>query len=159
MKCLQVLLFSLVLVGGESSAFGSFSLQPATIHAGETAALRIDDDDGCFEFDAHTVKRDGNTVTVEILGSDFVQMPCVPKHVTPILLPLGSFATGTYSVAVFVCGPFPIDPCGEPTLLGLSVGNVRRPATIPAVGWIALLLSCSGILALAFTTRPAGPRR
>ena len=149
-----VLCLLLATIAQPADAARRFSLQPSQASPGQAVSVRIDEDDGCYEFDQHTVRRNGHTVNVEILSSDLVTMPCLPQHVTPIFLALGTFDLGRYDVEVVVCG----DPCGTPTVLTLDVGGIQRRATIPVFGWVALLLSCSGIFALAFGTS-IGPRR
>ena len=158
MKSAIVLLsLMLALFAKPARADYAFSVHPAPIYPGQPVFLRIDETDRCFEYGGYGVKRNGNTVSIEIIGSDHILHPCLPHDTTPIFLPLGNFEAGTYVVEAYVCGNFPVDPCGEPTLLGFQVGGPLQRQTIPVFGWIALLMSCSGILALAFTTRRAAP--
>jgi hypothetical protein len=142
----------IVVVALDAEAARTFSLHPAPVYPGQPAFVRIDDNDGCYEFDEHRVTRTGNVVNVEILASDHPVQPCLPQNVTPIFLPLGSFETGIHFVDVTVLCFAPVNPCSR-TLLTLDVGGMARRKTIPALGWIGLLLSASGVLALAVVRR------
>lgn len=160
MMALRILLnVGLALGAGSLHATETFSLQPANPVSGQSVTLRIDDTSGCFRFDDGTLERAGSEVRIDLWLSDFFEMPCPARHVTPVLVPLGAFPAGNYNVSIRTCVIHPTDPCDEAAVLGLSVANLPRPTSIPAFGWVALLLSSAGILALAFTTRPAAPPR
>ena len=160
MRIRYVVLYVASLLGTSAAqAAETFTLQPANVVAGQLVTLRVDDTSGCFRFDGGTLQRNGSTVNVDLWISDFFEMPCPARHVPPVLVPLGACPAGNYNVSIRQCVFHPTDPCGQPVLLGLSVANLPRPATIPAVGVVALLLSCAGILALALTARPAAPPR
>lgn len=137
----------------------AYSLQPSPVFPGQPAYLRIDDADGCYEMEQRTVQRNGNAVAVEIWVSDFIQQPCPPQYRTPLLVPLGAFEAGTYPVQVTLCGFFIPGPCQYFGTYTLGVGVLPRRHTVPALGVVALLLSCSGILALAFTGLRGPSRR
>ena len=160
MKTIRTMLCLLfALAAQHARADYPLSIHPSPVFPGQPAFVRLDESDGCFEFDQQTTQRNRSTVTLKVVASDFVVSPCPPRHTTPVLFPLGTFEAGLYTVEVFICGNIPGDPCGAPTLLTLDVGAMPRRTTIPAFGWIALLLSCSGILALAFTSRGGVTRR
>jgi hypothetical protein len=160
MKLVGILLVAaFALPACDANAAWRYSLHPTPVFPGQPAYLRIDDSDGCFEFDQQTVKASPAGVEVEIWISDFVATSCLPQHATPVLIPLGTFEAGSHVVEVTECGLIPVNPCGQAALLTLDVGGMPRRKTLPVLGWVALLMLCSGVLALAFTIRPGATPR
>jgi hypothetical protein len=150
----------LALGAGVANAGYTFSVHPEPVFPGQPAFVRIDETDGCFEYGGYFVKRTGSTVRLDVISSDQIFTPCMAHDTTPVFLPLGTFDAGRYNLEVYVCGNFPVNPCGSPTLLSLDVGGPLRRATIPAIGWPAMVLSCLGVLALALAGwRRARPTR
>lgn len=164
---LSLLLFlHLVMLPGASRATGdlTFSLSQPSVPPGQEAFLRVDDSTGCFHLDEIQTGRMGDRITVTFYASDFAQTPCPPNMVTPLHVSLGTLPVGSYVVEAEVCAlltPPPLDPCriAASFALGVGVAAPPQPSRIPAVGIVALLLSCSGILALGLTGLRAGPRR
>ena len=154
---LSLLLFlHLALLPGASRATGdlTFSLSQPSVPPGQEA----------FLLDEIQTGRMGDRITVTFYASDFAQTPCPPNMVTPLHVSLGTLPVGSYVVEAEVCAlltPPPLDPCriAASFALGVGVAPPPQPSRIPAVGLVALLLSCSGILALGLTGLRAGPRR
>ena len=136
------LMLRLFGMAGAAHAQLTFTLDPPQGQNGGVVNVRVDDVDGCSHTDGFsTVVRNGNAVTATAWIDDSVPPGgCPPAWMTPQFFPLGTFATGNYTVEIVVCVNAPV-PCSVQATLDLSVfGSSGQRFTVPAAGWPVLVL-------------------
>lgn len=134
---LMLMLFGMA---GAARADVVFTLDPTRGQNGQIVNLRVDEtDEQCFPAGDPGVVRDGNTVRVRFDMEDFLPPGtpdgvCPAYRVTPRFHPLGTFASGNYTVEVTTCSNPPIGPpCRVEATLNLSVFGSNGTFTIPTM--------------------------
>lgn len=118
-----------------------FRVLPEPPREGEPLVLHIDNDAGCFDGgDQADIYRNGGEVAVHFFGVDHA---CPPSRNTPLSVPLGQWARGTYTLVVRLC-PAPPFECVEIDRQSIIVLPPPKRFTVPALttgGMVAVALA------------------
>jgi hypothetical protein len=144
MRSIALAIFGFAVSVQAAVSTDSFSLQSSTALPGEEVVFRIDSTTGCYLIDTHTITRNGTQIEMRIATTDVPT--CLPHQLTPILLPLGSFAPGVYEITVVECVNAP-NPCSVKATLPLTVSGIsENVATVPTLSLVAMGLLAIGTL-------------